>query len=245
MVKIAVMSGKGGVGKSSVSIMLSVALSEMGKTLLLDFDLCGPSVVCGLGVRGIVRKASKGFVPVQVTDNLYVLSMGLMMNDTDTVIWRGPKKMHMLSMLYDSIDEFENVVIDMPPGLSEEHGFLRSKDIWALIVTTPQEVSLHDCSRAIDFCMQNDICILGLVENMSGYRCECCGAITNIFGSKGGQRLAESIGIPFLCTLEIDPILCKALDDGVFANTNRSLGSYVKFRDTITKVIDHVIDKMI
>ncbi|KAH9411012.1 NUBPL iron-transfer P-loop NTPase [Ordospora pajunii] len=245
MVKIAVMSGKGGVGKSSVSIMLSVALSEVGKTLLLDFDLCGPSAVCGLGARGSVRKASKGFVPVQVTDSLYVLSMGLMMNDTDTVIWRGPKKMHMLSMLYDSTDGFDYVVLDMPPGLSEEHGFLCSRDIWALIVTTPQEVSLHDCSRAIDFCMQNNVCILGLVENMSGYRCECCGAITNIFGSKGGERLAESMGIPFVCTLEIDPVMCKALDDGVFVSTSISVASYTKFRNAIAKVMGHMVDTTI
>ncbi|CAD26379.1 ATP BINDING PROTEIN (MRP/MBP35 family) [Encephalitozoon cuniculi GB-M1] len=238
MSRIAVMSGKGGVGKSSVSIMLSTVLSEKGRTLLLDFDLCGPSIASGFGAKENVYKGEKGLVPIRVSKNLYILSMALLMKDSDSVIWRGPKKMSVLSMFYESIDGFDNVVFDMPPGISEEHGFLIGKDVGALIITTPQNVSLGDSSKAIDFCASNGIRILGLVENMSGYCCECCGSSVNIFGSKGGERLAEETGIPFVCRLPIDSLLCEALDEGRFVERCGSIEAYMKFRKAVLGLAD-------
>lgn len=237
MVQIAVMSGKGGVGKSSVSTMLGMMMSERGRTLVLDFDLCGPSMARGLGVEGKVYKGERGLVPARVTESLYVLSMALLMNDGDSVIWRGPKKISVLSMFYESTDGFENVVIDMPPGISEEHGFLIGKDVEVLVVTTPQNVSLGDSSRAIDFCMSNGIPIVGLVENMSGYSCECCGDVSNIFGAKGGERLAKELEIPFVCRLGIDPLLCEALDEGAFVKTCGSMETYIGFRKAMLEVM--------
>lgn len=238
MVMIAVMSGKGGVGKSSISIMLSTMMSERRKTLLLDFDLCGPSIASGLGVRESILKGEKGLIPAKVTERLYILSMALLMKDNDSVIWRGPKKMSVLSMFYESIDGFSNVVIDMPPGISEEHGFLVGKDISTLIVTTPQNISLEDSSRAIDFCTSNGIEVLGLIENMSGYCCECCGSLTNIFGSKGGERLAKEMGIPFVCRLPVDSFLCEALDEGRFTEKCESADAYIRFKKSILGIMN-------
>ncbi|WEL39227.1 cytosolic Fe-S cluster assembly factor NUBP2 [Encephalitozoon hellem] len=237
MTMIAVMSGKGGVGKSSISIMLSTMMSERKKTLLLDFDLCGPSIAGGLGVRESIYKGEKGLVPVKVTENLYMLSMALLMKDNDSVIWRGPKKISVLSMFYESIDGFENVIIDMPPGISEEHEFLVGKDACALIVTTPQNVSLEDSSRAINFCISSGIRVSGLIENMSGYRCECCGSLTNILGSRGGERLSKEMEVPFVCRLPIDPLLCEALDEGRFVEKCESIDTYVGFRKSVLEIV--------
>ncbi|ADM12003.1 MRP-like ATP binding protein [Encephalitozoon intestinalis ATCC 50506] len=236
MVMVAVMSGKGGVGKSSISIMLSTAMSERGKTLLLDFDLCGPSVASGLGIKEKIYKGEKGLIPAKASENLYILSMALLMKESDSVIWRGPKKMSVLSMFYESADGFDNVVIDMPPGISEEHGFLVGKDISVLIATTPQNISLGDSSRAIDFCISNGIQILGLVENMSGYCCESCGNPTNIFGARGGERLAMEMGVRFICELKIDPLLCEALDEGKFLEKCGSIESYIRLRRSVLEI---------
>lgn len=237
MIKIAVMSGKGGVGKSSISILVSAIMSERWRTLLLDFDLCGPSVVSGLNVRGEVYKAEKGLVPVRVTENLYALSMASLMRETDSVIWRGPKKISTLSMFYDSIDGFDCVIIDTPPGLSEEHRFLVEKGICALVVTTPQNISLSDASKIINFCLVNGLPVMGVVENMSGYRCECCKSITNLFGSGGGKMLADARGVPFICKLEVDPLFGELVDSGDFIRHYKSLEVYPKLKKAVLGMI--------
>ena len=237
MIKIAVMSGKGGVGKSSISILLSTIMAERRRTLLLDFDLCGPSIVAGLNVRGEVYKAEKGLIPIQITENLYALSMASLIKETDSVIWRGPKKISTLSMFYDSIDGFDCVVIDTPPGLSEEHRFLAEKGICALIVTTPQNISLSDASKAINFCLTNGLPVVGILENMSGYRCECCKNVNNIFEAKGGKMLAKEFGVPFVCKLEVDPSFGELLDSGDFIRHYRSLDIYLKLKKAISGII--------
>lgn len=237
MIKIAVISGKGGVGKSSISILLGAIIAERKKTLLLDFDLCGPSIVGALDIKGEVYKAKKGLIPIKITENLHALSMGSLMKGTDSVIWRGPKKISTLSMFYDSIDGFDCVVIDTPPGLSEEHRFLAEKGICGLIVTTPQNVSLSDASKAINFCVANGIPILGLIENMSGYRCECCKRVSNIFGSEGGRLLAGDFKVPFVCKLEIDTLFGELLDNGEFMKRYKSLSVYVKLKKIVSEAI--------
>jgi ATP-binding protein involved in chromosome partitioning len=226
MRKIAVMSGKGGVGKSSVAALLGAILAEKGRTLLLDFDICGPSIATALQAKGEVYKAEKGLKPVVVTESLHVLSMGLLIKETDSVIWRGPKKRATLSMFYESIDGYDYVVIDTPPGLSDEHVFLLEKNISSIVVTTPQNISLGDAARAINFCVVNGMEVLGVVENMSGYLCECCGKVTNIFGSRGGEMLSDELGVPFICRLPIEPPLNEALDSGSFPDGYRELSSY-------------------
>ncbi|EEQ82546.1 hypothetical protein NCER_100723 [Vairimorpha ceranae BRL01] len=224
--KIAVMSGKGGVGKSSISILLSTILSEKHKCLLLDFDLCGPSCFSSLNGKGEVKKAKKGLTPIQITNNLYVLSMGSMIKPDDAVIWRGPKKLSLLNLFYDSIDDFDFVIIDTPPGVSEEHGFLIDKNIYSLIVTTSQNVALSDTVKAIDFCKINNIKILGIIENLSGYKCNCCGHITNIFASKGGQQLSQHYLINFIEKLPIEPLFGELLDTKEFILKYQELKTY-------------------
>lgn len=214
MKKIAVMSGKGGVGKSSVSVLLSLLLSKRNKVLLLDFDLCGPSCVKSLNATGSIIKAEKGLKPIKINDNLDLISMGSMISETDSVVWRGPKKLSMLNMFYESIDGYDYVVIDTPPGVSEEHGFLIDKDIQSIIVTTSQNIALSDSVKAVEFCKENNIKVIGVIENMSGYECECCGEKNYLFASKGGQLLAEEYDLPFLCSLDIDSNLSKLMDNG-------------------------------
>lgn len=214
MKKIAVMSGKGGVGKSSVSVLLSLLLSKKNKVLLLDFDLCGPSCVKSLNATGSIIKAEKGLRPIEIKENLYLISMGSMLSETDSVIWRGPKKLSMLKMFYESIDGFDYIVIDTPPGISEEHGFLINKGIQSILVTTSQNIALSDSVKAVEFCKLNEINIIGVIENMSGYDCECCGEKNYLFASKGGKLLAEEYNLPFLCSLDIDSNLSNLMDDG-------------------------------
>jgi ATP-binding protein involved in chromosome partitioning len=226
MKKIAVMSGKGGVGKSSVSILLATTLSEESKCLILDFDICGPSCVTSLNGQGDVKKAVKGLCPIKITENLFVLSMGSMIKQEDAVIWRGPKKISLLNLFWESIEGFDCVIIDTPPGISEEHEFLADKDVEVIIVTTSQNVALSDTVKAIDFCKNNCIRILGVIENMSGYECECCKKITNIFASKGGEQLSEVYDLNFLCSFPIEPEFGKFLDTGEFITKYKNLKAY-------------------
>ncbi|KAF9764699.1 Cytosolic Fe-S cluster assembly factor NUBP2 like protein [Nosema granulosis] len=214
MKKIAIMSGKGGVGKSSVAISLSLVLSKTKKVLLLDFDLCGPSCVKSLSATGSVLKAEKGLKPIQVTDNLFLISMGSMMSETDSVVWRGPKKLSMLNLFYESIDGYDFIIIDTPPGVSEEHGFLINKGIESIVVTTSQNIALSDSVKAVEFCKNNGIDIIGVIENMSGYKCECCGEINYVFAANGGRLLAERYDLEFLCCLEVDSKFSNLMDSG-------------------------------
>lgn len=233
--KIAVMSGKGGVGKSSVTILLAMILSENKKCLILDFDICGPSCVVSLGGEGEIKKAKKGLIPIKITNNLHVLSMGSMIKQDDAVIWRGPKKLSLLNLFYESIDNYDFVVIDTPPGISEEHYFLVEKGISSLIVTTSQNVALSDTLKAIEFCKLNNINILGVVENMSGFKCEECNSITNIFASKGGLELSKNEILNFICSLPIEPLFGKLLDEGEFTKKYKLLNSYEILKKSINE----------
>ncbi|KAM0687264.1 hypothetical protein COBT_001497, partial [Conglomerata obtusa] len=223
---IAVMSGKGGVGKSTISSLIALIASETGKTILLDFDICGPSINHIFNTNKKVHKAVKGLSPVQITENLYILSMSSLIKQTDSVIWRGPKKLQVLNMFYESISEFQYVIIDLPPGLSEEHQFLVDKNINIVIVTTPQNLSLNDTSIAINFCLEKKLRIIGLIENMSGFKCENCNCNVNIFAKKGGVLLAEEYGIDFLCAIELNSTIGDIIEDGSFCLRYKEIPEY-------------------
>lgn len=227
---IAVMSGKGGVGKSSVSAMLAKVLSEKARTIILDFDICGPSLSRALKIEGSLIKAEKGFKPIQITDNLFALSIGVSLKAEDAVIWRGPRKKVFLNLFYDSIDDYDFVVIDTPPGVSEEHEFIAQKGASVLVVSTPQNMALNDAQRCIEFCIKNNLNILGLVENMSSLLCECCNEIFYPFGKGGGKLLAEEYKIEFLGSLRIEPEWSQQLDDGTFNEKYKSLAAYEFFK---------------
>ncbi|KAL9703094.1 hypothetical protein quinque_006612 [Culex quinquefasciatus] len=214
---ILVLSGKGGVGKSTVSTQLALTLAESGhKVGLLDIDLCGPSVPFLLGLEGHdVHQCEQGWVPVfsGADQRLAVMSIGFLLKNRDeAVIWRGPKKTAMIKQFLEDVawDELDYLVIDTPPGTSDEHITVMEclKGVnadGAIIVTTPQEMALEDVRKEVTFCKKTGIAILGIVENMSGFVCPNCAECTNIFSSGGGVALAELARVPHLGTLPIDP----------------------------------------
>lgn len=223
--KILVMSGKGGVGKSTVSVNLAGFLALDGhETGILDIDLHGPSIpkMLGLSKRQLLVNGEK-LVPVTYTSNLKALSVGfLLQNEHDSVVVRGPKKHSMVRQFLKDVDwgALDYLVIDSPPGTGDEQlSMIQSVDdlTGAVIVTTPQDVALIDVRKSINFCRKMNLPIIGIVENMSGLICPHCNKKIDIFKSKGGEKLAEEESIPFLGKLSIDPSVAESCDDGELA----------------------------
>lgn len=223
---IAVMSGKGGVGKTSVASTIAHIFSERHRTIVLDFDICGPSIARALGADGSLIKTDTGFKPLSVKTQLDMLSFGPILRQNDVVIWRGAKKLSFLNLFYNSAVGYDYIVIDTPPGISEEHEFLVGKGVHAIVVTTPQNISLNDSQRCIEFCKASNIEILGLVENMSCVRCQCCNETYHPFGSKGGKQLADEYSIRFLGELEIETEWSVTVDGGPDTKRYENLNSY-------------------
>jgi Mrp family chromosome partitioning ATPase len=223
---IIVLSGKGGVGKSTVSTSLARCLVKAGQKVgLLDIDLCGPSIPKLVGLEGReVHKCSEGWVPVYADQNqqLAVMSIQFLLDKQDApVIWRGPKKTTMIKQFLQDVcwGQLDYLIIDTPPGTSDEHisvvEFLQSHNPdGAVVVTTPQGVSLSDVRKEIAFCRRVGLPILGVFENMSGFVCPHCSECTNIFSSEGGRLLAEESNVPFLGKLPIDPTLTSCCEQG-------------------------------
>ncbi|KAL7648222.1 UNVERIFIED_CONTAM: hypothetical protein RMT77_000125 [Armadillidium vulgare] len=225
--KIIVMSGKGGVGKSTFTAMLShaLALKEEQEVGVLDVDICGPSQPRILGASSeTVHSSGSGWSPVYTSDNLCVMSIGFLLNSPeDAVIWRGPKKNGMIKQFLKDVDwgNLDFLVIDTPPGTSDEHLSLvkylsSSPNTGAVIVTTPQEVALLDVRKEITFCRKVNLPIIGVIENMTTFKCPKCSVETRIFPptTGGAQSLTEEFGIPFLGSLPLDPNVAKACDEG-------------------------------
>lgn len=219
--KIIVMSGKGGVGKSTVAVNLAVALSLAGKSVgLLDVDIHGPSIPTMLHLEQESLTAhGDRMVPV-VLGGMKVMSIGFLLRDRDSaVIWRGPMKMGVIKQFLTQVDwgPLDYLIIDSPPGTGDEPLSvcqLLPDAAGAVIVTTPQEVAAADVRKSIDFCLQLHFPVLGLVENMSGFVCPKCGEVTDIFASGAGQQLADQYGIRLLGKIPIDPMVCRSGDDG-------------------------------
>lgn len=221
--KIMIMSGKGGVGKSSVSVNLAIALSEKGfKVGLMDVDIHGPDIPRMLGLPGMMAANAnqKQLDPMRYSDNLIAVSVeSLMANKDDAVIWRGPMKHGAIRQFIADVawGDLDYLIIDAPPGTGDEPLTVAQliKDATALIVTTPQEVALADVRKSINFCKTVNMKIIGLVENMSGYTCPHCGKPVDIFGSGGGERTAALAGLKLLGRIPFDPNLVKCGDAGI------------------------------
>ena len=219
--KILVMSGKGGVGKSTVAAYVALLLSQKGKKVgLLDVDLHGPSIPRLLNIHGGFGILDEGKVtPYFFSENLKVVSIEMVMGDKDTaVIWRGPLKISAIRQFITDIEwgTMDYLIIDSPPGTGDEPLTVVQTipDAEAVIVTTPQEISLADVRKSINFCRQVKLRILGIVENLSGFSCPHCGQDLAIFGSGGGSRMAKNLGVPLLAEIPIDPVMVDRGDKG-------------------------------
>lgn len=225
--KILVLSGKGGVGKSTFTTMLAHAFAadERNMVGIMDTDICGPSIPKMMGVEAeTIHVSNAGWSPVWVADNLGVMSIQFMLpSRDDAVIWRGPKKNGLIKQFLKDVEwgEMDYLLVDTPPGTSDEHlsvnSYLKESGVdGAVVVTTPQEVSLLDVRKEIDFCRKAGIKVLGIVENMSGFVCPSCKHQNQIFkATTGGARnLAKETGIPFLGVVPLDPRIGMACDYG-------------------------------
>ncbi|CAF1399311.1 unnamed protein product [Rotaria magnacalcarata] len=265
---IVVLSGKGGVGKSTVTTQVALSLYNSGYRVgLLDVDLCGPSIPKMFGVdknskESVVYETPEGMTPVDVfatssdSSRFKLISMALLLDsENDAVIWRGPRKVAMIQRLLTGVKwgELDYLIIDTPPGTSDEHiavmtvlkqhehakEFLR-----AILVTTPQMLSINDVRREITFCHKTAFHIIGLIENMSGYVCPHCSECTNIFAQGGGTLLAEQYSIPFLGRLPIDNRLNTILDQGITKVDNgletiSETETMKLFKNIINQILDH------
>ncbi|XP_059092415.1 cytosolic Fe-S cluster assembly factor NUBP2 homolog [Tigriopus californicus] len=251
-----VLSGKGGVGKSTVTTQLARAYQLAGKKVgVLDIDICGPSIPKLLHVEDQeVHQCDAGWVPVftDVSQNLSVMSIGfLLANSSEAVVWRGPKKNAMIKQFLTDVhwQDRDLLIIDTPPGTSDEHitvmETLKASNVkvdGAVVVTTPQAVALGDVRRELTFCHRTGLKVVGIVENMSGYVCPNCSDCSNIFSKGGGAALAESKNIQFLGAIPIDPKLAQSCEDGdnFLAKFSNSVTAQ-KVKE-IVDAIEHVLD---
>ncbi|KAF9643462.1 P-loop containing nucleoside triphosphate hydrolase protein [Thelephora ganbajun] len=225
---VIICSGKGGVGKSSVSVQVALSLyasSPNARVGILDVDLTGPSIPRMLGLDGHpVHQSTDGWVPVYADGGearLACMSVAfLLKRKDDSVIWRGPKKNAMIRQFLSDVrwGELDYLIIDTPPGTSDEHISLIEhlspvhSRLSGIVVTTPQAVALLDAMKCVSFTRTVSLPLLGVIENMSGYACPCCGEISNVFSTGGGESMAKRGSIPFLGTLPIDTELVTLLD---------------------------------
>ncbi|TIH19889.1 ATP-binding protein [Marinifilum sp. JC120] len=219
--KIFVMSGKGGVGKSSVAVNIAAALADKGfKVGILDVDIHGPSVPHLLGITGQLDvERGNLVVPKKVNDNLHVVSMESLLKDPDqAVLWRGPMKTSAIRQFISDVQwgELDFLVVDSPPGTGDEPMTVLKTipESLAVVVTTPQEISLADVRKAINFLQYAKANIMGVVENMSGLVCPHCHENIDLFKKGGGEELAEKYGLPFLGAVPLDPTTVVAADLG-------------------------------
>ncbi|MGD9236972.1 MAG: Mrp/NBP35 family ATP-binding protein [Desulfobacterales bacterium] len=219
--KIIVMSGKGGVGKTSTAVNLSLALADAGnKVGIMDVDLHGPDVPRMLGLDGMPELMSnKKLSPLKYSENLSVMSIeSFIPGKDDAIIWRGPMKYSAIRQFIGDVEwgDLDFLVIDSPPGTGDEPLTVAQivSDARAVIVTTPQEIALADVRKSINFCKTLKMEIFGLVENMSGLSCPHCGEMIDLFGSGGGERTAKQTGIRFLGRIPFDPNVVACGDSG-------------------------------
>ena len=243
--KILVLSGRGGVGKSTVAASLALTLAKKGaKVGLLDVDFHGPSQPTLFSLRSAsVEGDENGLFPAEIL-GLKIFSIGIVLDDADkAVIWRGPAKIGGLKQLPEDVQwgELDYLVLDFPPGTGDEvlsACQMITGDTKALVVTTPQEVALADCRKCVDFCRQVGVPIAGIIENMSGFVCPDCGHRHEIFSSGGGEALAKLAEAPLLAQIPLDPEFLKRADSGNIAN---ALESSIPVKGEMDKAVSLIL----
>ncbi|WP_321506572.1 Mrp/NBP35 family ATP-binding protein [uncultured Methanoregula sp.] len=219
---IMVLSGKGGVGKSTVSVNLAYALAAHGKRIgLLDLDMHGPNIPKMLGIEDHkLAMMDDRIEPVHVIGNLSVISMAFLLPDTSTpIIWRGPMKMAAIQQFLTEVNwgPLDYLVVDLPPGTGDEAltiAQLAPNVRGAVVVTTPQDVATMDARKSAKFIEKLGLPVIGIIENMSGMVCPHCGEQIDLFGKGGGRKIAEELRVPFLGAIPLDIEMRKAGDEG-------------------------------
>ena len=247
--KILVLSGKGGVGKSTVAANLAISLAAAGRKVgLLDVDLHGPSIPKILGLDGerLGLDGTGGIAPIELAANLKVVSIGMMLDSaTDAVIWRGPMKYGVIQQFLKDVawGELDFLVIDSPPGTGDEPlavAQLVGRDASAVIVTTPQEVAISNVRRSVSFCKTLSLSVLGIVENMSGLSCPHCGEQVDVFKVGGGEQLAAEMDVPFLGRIPLDPQIVASGDSGApFVQSLADSPAAKAFASVIEPILNH------
>jgi ATP-binding protein involved in chromosome partitioning len=220
--KLLVLSGKGGVGKSTVAANLATALARAGRRVgLLDVDVHGPSIPKLMGLEGLPAVSDdEALRPVISANGVKVMSIGFLLPNEDTpVVWRGPRKYHLIRQFLQQVDwgELDFLIIDAPPGTGDEPlavAELVRPRVSAVLVTTPQDLAVADVRRSVKFCNEIQLPIMGVLENMSGLACPACGHLIELFKSGGGDKLAKSAGVRFLGSIPIDPEIVDCGDSG-------------------------------
>ncbi len=244
--KILVMSGKGGVGKSTVATNLAFSLSMNGAEVgLVDVDIHGPNIPKMLKIENEQLKSDEnGIYPILVPPRLKVMSMGFLLSNKDTpVIWRGPVKMGAIKQFLGQVHwgNLDYLIIDLPPGTGDEPlsiAQLIPDNDGAIIVTTPQDVALLDARKSIGFAKALNMKIVGIIENMSGLKCPHCSNEINLFKVGGGENAAHEMGVQFLGRIPIDPKIVETGDDGKpFVLQYSASESAQAFREIVAKIM--------
>lgn len=243
--KIVIGSGKGGTGKSTVAANLAVSLKRRGYSVgILDADITGPDIPKLLGIEDKMLTASgEGIEPADAM-GVKVVSMALLLESRNSaVVWRGPMKMAALKQFVFDVNwgDLDFLVVDLPPGTSDEPisavQLLSGMD-GAIVVTTPQDVALLDTRKAVNMFLMMGVRVLGIIENMSGFRCPNCGTVVNIFSKGGGERAARELGVDFLGYLPLDPAIVSMCDMGKAFIENSNAG------EAFEKIVDRLLEKL-
>jgi ATP-binding protein involved in chromosome partitioning len=246
--KLVVMSGKGGVGKSSVAVCLALALARRGKKVgLMDVDLHGPNVLRMMGLKEPIDLGHAQFdLPPDLFDNLRVISIEVLMRNRDmAVIWRGPLKHQLIRQFLSEVQwgDLDYLVVDSPPGTGDEPMSVAQtiSDAQAIIVTTPQEISLADVRKSLNFCEKINMKVVGVVENMSGYLCPHCGQELPLFKTGGGFKTAQAARVPFLGAVPFDPQVVEAADQGRLMEVKEADSPFFQ---AMMPIVDHILEAL-
>ncbi|MDP8239318.1 MAG: iron-sulfur cluster carrier protein MrpORP [Candidatus Hatepunaea meridiana] len=251
--KILVLSGKGGVGKSMVAANLAASLAMQGKKVgLMDIDIHGPNIPQLFNLQdqhAKIGQEENTILPVKYNDNLMIMSIGVLLpNRDDAVIWRGPLKNKMITQFLSDVEwgELDYLIIDSPPGTGDEPLSIAQKlpePEGAIIVTTPQQISIDDVRKCINFCHKLNVKVIGVIENMSGFICPDCGARVNIFGAGGGARMAAEMSVPFLGAIPLDKQVADAAEAGnPYLKSFMASAAAAAFNDIVNQITIPVVD---
>ncbi|NYT01411.1 MAG: Mrp/NBP35 family ATP-binding protein [Methanosarcinales archaeon] len=246
--RIMVMSGKGGVGKTTVAVNLALSLATYGKNVgLLDADITGPNVPKMLGIEGqpLVSGLDGKVEPVQIVvgpdQGLSVISMAFLVGEDGSVAWRGPMKMAMLKQFVERVDwgDLDYLIVDLPPGTSDEPISIAQllHPTGAVVVTTPHDLSMMDAARAVEMSRLMEVPVLGIVENRSGFVCPECGRPIDLFSAAGGDKRVQSMGVPVLGKVEVDPDIVRAGDRGRPIILNSRKKTAQAFEEMVRRII--------